>query len=369
MELGAKPSGKAPERVPDKAPGKAPATVKMSGKVFFNKVLSGTATGVIIGLIPNAVLSAILKYFDQFALANTVIHIAVIFQLATPLIIGGLIALQFGLNPMQMMVTAGACFVSSGVVSFNAKSQLYIGAGTGDLINTMITGALSVFVLLLLKDKLGSTAVVLMPILVGCGVALVGVSILPFVAKITTAIGVVIMKFTTLQPILMAILISCSFATIIISPISTVAIGLAIHLNSISAGAAAMGVAATTIALVVNSWRVNKSGVTIAIGLGAMKMMMPNLFKYPIILIPCLFTAIVSAIPVAIFHIAGTAASSGFGLVGLVGPLASMDIGLSVPLVIICWLVIPIAAALLGKFLFEKALHLYDAKVIFKFQG
>ena len=42
----------------------------------------------------------------------------------------------------------------------------------------------------------------------------------------------------------MSILICCSFASLIISPISTVAIGLAIQLNGVSAGAAAMGVAA-----------------------------------------------------------------------------------------------------------------------------
>ena len=40
------------------------AQEKMTAKIFVNKVLSGTALGVIIGLIPNAVLSAILKYFS-----------------------------------------------------------------------------------------------------------------------------------------------------------------------------------------------------------------------------------------------------------------------------------------------------------------
>lgn len=37
---------------------------KLSPRMFVNKVLAGTATGIIIGLIPNAVLGAILKYFD-----------------------------------------------------------------------------------------------------------------------------------------------------------------------------------------------------------------------------------------------------------------------------------------------------------------
>ncbi|MBB1164270.1 PTS sugar transporter subunit IIC [Lacticaseibacillus rhamnosus] len=345
------------------------ATKKMTPAIFMNKVLSGTALGVIIGLIPNAVLSGILKYFGTNTFAVTLTQIAVIFQLATPLIIGGLIALQFEFNPMQMMVTAAASFVGSGVVKFNPALKVYVGAGTGDLINTMITASLAVIVLMWVKDKFGSTAVVAMPILVGCGVAYVGVLLLPFIAAFTAAIGNVINSFTTLQPIFMAILICCSFATIIISPISTVAIGLAIQLNGVSAGAAAMGVAATALALVVYSWTVNKSGVTLAIALGAMKLMMPNLFKYPIILVPCLFTAIISAVPVALFSISGTPQSSGFGIVGLVGPLAAMEAGLAIPLMILCWLIIPIAAALLSKLLFEKMFRLFDSKIVFKFQG
>ncbi|MET1957188.1 PTS sugar transporter subunit IIC, partial [Enterococcus faecium] len=74
--------------------------------IFLNKVLAGTATGIIIGLIPNAVLGAILKYFSAYPFAVTIAQLAVIFQLATPLIIGGLIALQFGFDPMRMMVVA-----------------------------------------------------------------------------------------------------------------------------------------------------------------------------------------------------------------------------------------------------------------------
>lgn len=341
---------------------------KMTAKVFVNKILQGTALGVIIGLIPNAVLSAILKYFSQYPIAVQITQIAVIFQLATPLIIGGLIALQFGFKPMQMMVTAGACFVASGVVKFNPEVKMYVGAGTGDLINTMLTAAIAVLALMWIKDKFGSTAVVAMPIVVGVGASYLGLLLLPFVAQFTAAIGTVINEFTHLQPIFMSILICCSFALLIITPISTVAIGLAIQLNGVSAGAAAMGVAVTAVVLVVHSWKVNNSGVTLAIALGAMKLMMPNLFKYPIILIPCFTTAIISAIPVALFSISGTPQSAGFGLVGLVGPLASIDAGLQVPLMILAWFVVPIAAALASKFVYENMLKLYDSNVVFKFQ-
>lgn len=355
----------------------APAAAKLTPRTYLDKVLAGTALGVIVGLIPNAVLSAILKFFLPNPIAAQIIHVAVIFQLATPLIIGGLIALQFGFSPMQIMVVAGVAFVSSGVVKFNPhivnsvtnKVGAYVGLGTGDLINTMLMSAVCVGALLLIKDKLGSTAVVTMPLLVGTGFAYIGVLVLPYVSQITRAIGLVINSFTTLQPVLMSILICCSFALIIISPVSTVAVGLAIQLNGISAAAAAMGVAATAVALVIHSWDTNKSGITLAIALGGMKMMMPNLFKYPIILAPCFFTAIISAVPIALFNVLGVPSSAGFGLVGLVGPLKSIELGLNIGLAALIWFVIPIAAGLLSRFLFTKVLHLYDTKKVFKYEG
>lgn len=342
---------------------------KLTAKTFLNKVLSGTATGIIIGLIPNAVLAAILKLFGDNHFALAIGQMAVIFQLGTPLLIGALIALQFDFKPMPMMVVGGAAFIGSGVIKFNEKSQAYIGAGTGDIINTMLTASIAVLLILLIGDKFGSVAIVLTPIVVGVGAGLIGFYLYPYVTDITKAIGDGINSFTNLQPIIMCILISCAFATLIISPISTVAIGMAIQLNGISAGAAAMGVAATTIVLVVNSWKINKPGVTIAIALGAMKMMMPNLFRKPIILIPCLITATISAIPVALFNISGTPASAGFGLVGLVGPLASLEAGLNVALLFISWIIVPVIVAIVLQLLLEKMLHLYNRKDVFEFLG
>ncbi|WP_427814196.1 PTS sugar transporter subunit IIC [Enterococcus sp. 22-H-5-01] len=345
---------------------------KIVPKIFINRILAGTATGVIVGLIPNAVLVAVLKYLSQYSLATTIAQSAAIFQIATPLIIGALIALQFSFNPMNMMVVAGSAFVGSGVIKFTpdlGENGLYVGAGTGDIINTMITASIAVLLILVIGDRFGSVAIVLTPIVVGIGAGTIGFYLYPYVTAITSTIGMIINNFTTLQPLLMSILIACSFAFLIISPISTVAIGAAIQLNGISAGAAAMGVAATTIVLVVNSWKVNRSGITIAIALGAMKMMMPNLFRKPIILVPCLMTAIVCSIPVALLSISGTPGSAGFGLVGLVGPLASLDAGLNIGLVVLCWIVVPVIVALVLQFIFEEILNLYNREDVFKFLG
>lgn len=355
-------------------------TNKLTIKTFFNNILAGTATGIIVGLIPNAVVSAILKLFGQNAITASIGQALLIFQCATPLLIGALIAIQFKMVPLDVAIVAAAAYVGSGVTKFvpqivnpATKAQgVFVSAGTGDLINTMITADLTVFLLLLVGERFGSVKIVAAPIIIGVGAGWIGLLILPYVSKITTWLGNVINSFTDLQPILMCILISCMFSILIVSPISTVAIGMAIQLNGLSAGAAAMGVAATTIVLVVHSWRTNKSGVTIAIALGAMKMMMPNLFRHPIILLPSLITAIVSAIPVALFHVSGTPASAGFGLVGIVGPLASMDAGkysLNFIMALLVWIVIPAIVAIICRFLFEKVLHIYDEKVVFAYLG
>ena len=343
--------------------------IKMTPKIFFNKLLAGTAQGTIIALIPNAVLGAILKYFSDVKIFGMIIEAGIIFQAATPLIIGALIAKQFDLIPTRMMIVGGAAFAGAGVIKIDPDTGAMIAAGTGDVINIMITTAVAILLMMWVGDKFGSTEIIALPIVVGIGAGLFGMLTYPFVTQITVAIGKVINNFTDFQPVVMSLLIACSFAALIISPITTVAIGMAIQLNGISAGAAAMGIAATTVVLVINSWKVNESGVTIAVALGGMKMMMPNLFKYPIILLPCLLTAAISSIPVALFNISGTPNSAGFGLVGLVGPLASFDAGLNVMLLVISWFLIPIAAGFLSKFLFEKVLKLYDSSVVFKYQG
>ena len=169
----------------------------------------------------------------------------------------------------------------------------------------------------------------------------------------------------------MSILIAMAFAIIIITPVSTVGIALAISLSGIGSGAAAMGVVATTIVLLINSWRVNKPGVTIAIALGAMKGMMPSVFAKPVTMLPFLLTAAISGIPVALFNIQGTPVTAGFGYIGLVSPIQSMVKDPSVPasvmnhfinpiVALIAWLIVPISAGFIAQFVFSKLLKLYS---------
>lgn len=367
-------------------------TASLTPKSFLHKVLNGTAIGVIVALLPNCIFAIIfsLDFFKNNAFFATWNVANVLFQATLSAVIGTLVALEFNFKGMKAALLTAIAFVSSGASSKLAGATELLGyvqkqkapaeitatankmvtgfytTGTGDIINVMLICALSVLVLLWLEGKFESFNFVLLPI-VGSLLATVGLFTLPYVKMISSLIGQGIIYFTDLQPYLMSVLICVTFAILIVAPISTVAIGLAIGLNGLAAGASAMGVGTTCIVLVVHSFFVNKPGVTVAVALGSMKMMMTNVFEHPISYVPIVATSAVTGLLVPLFTITGTPASAGFGLVGLTGLFASVTGGLSMGLAILAWLVIPTVVAILFRLLFEKVLNLYTAD-IFKFE-
>lgn len=349
-------------------------TDKETFSSFMNKVLAGTAIAIVVALIPNAILATFLKPLLPNAAAAEFLHIVQVFQFFTPIMAGFLIGQQFKFNPMQQLAVGGAAYIGSGAWAYTEVVQKGVATGTfqlrgiGDLINMMITASLAVLAVKYFGNKFGSLTIILLPIIIGTGVGYIGWKLLPYVSYVTTLIGQGINSFTTLQPILMSILIAVAFSLIIVSPISTVAIGLAIGLNGMAAGAASMGIASTAAVLVWATLKVNKSGVPIAIALGAMKMMMPNFLKHPIMAIPMVVTAAISSLTVPLFNLVGTPASSGFGLVGAVGPIASLAGGSSVLIIILAWIVVPFAVAFAAYKVAKDILKLYKED-IFVFEG
>ena len=168
-------------------------------------------------------------------------------------------------------------------------------------------------------------ALIVYPTIVGGLSATIGVLILPYVHTINIAIGNMINSFTELQPVLMCMLISMVFSFIIISPLSTVAIAIAIGITGLAAGSASIGISATEAVLLIGTSQVNRVAVPISIFFGGVKMMMPNMVKYPIIMLPILITAAVSGVVGSLIGIAGTKESAGFGFIGMIGPMVHLN--------------------------------------------
>lgn len=283
---------------------------KIGPKEFIFRVLSGVAVGIVAGLVPNAILGEIFKYLMQFhPIFKTLLGVVQAIQFTVPALVGALIALKFNLTPLAMAVVASASYVGSGAAQF--KNGTWIIAGIGDLINTMITASIAVLLILLIEHRVGSMALIVYPTIVGGISATIGVLILPYVHMITTGIGNMINSFTELQPVLMSMLISMVFSFIIISPLSTVAIAIAIGISGIAAGSASIG-------------------------------------------------------------IAGTKESAGFGFIGMVGPINAFKFmgidsaWLSLLLIIVAFFIVPFFVAWILDILLRKVFKIYTND-IFKF--
>ncbi len=337
-------------------------------KDFLHKLLYGMALAVVIALAPNAILGTILKPYASLPSVAVFLDALVVMQGLVSFITGILVALAFKFNPIKSTIIGAAAFISSGVLKHTDNGLMLVGIG--DLLNVLIFTSLAVLVTQWLKDKLGSITIIVQPIIVGAFIGFLGLFTLPYVSRITFAIGEMILYFTQLQPLLMSVLISISFAILIISPISTVAVSLIIGLTGLASGAANLGVTSTTAVLIIGSlYAKNKTGVTLAVFLGAMKMMIPNLFKAPIMYIPIVCNAVIGGLATYFFHITGTAKSAGFGIVGMIGPIEAynqaINAGFDMPFVriIISYAILPFAGALLLHWIFCKTIKRYSSDI------
>lgn len=345
---------------------------KLTPKKYLFNVLNGVAVAIVVGLIPNAVLGGLFGYLSQYAaIFATLENVVGMMQFAIPVMTGVLIAMQFNMKPLQTVITGAAAFVGSGAAELTESGwQL---TGIGDLFNIMITSAIAVGIMLLIKDKLGSLNIILLPIIGGGFAGFLGLLLLPYVAKITSGLGLIINGVTSAQPIVMSIIISVLFSFIIISPISTIATAYAVGISGVAAGAAGIGVSAAAIMLFVGTYKVNKLGVPLAIILGGMKMMMPNMIRYPILLLPVTLTAAVSGLVSGLLNIQGTAASAGFGLGGLASPIKSLELlggslGIGLFKIIISYILVPLISAIIFHYLFVKVFKIYKPE-IFEFKA
>lgn len=344
----------------------------MSKKEFANKLLNGVSIGIVVGLIPAAILGEVFKGLlstTNLPIFQTLLNVVNIAQSSVPVIIGCVVAFMFSMSAIETATMGATLLVGSGVVKLTENGAML--KGVGDLINIILVSFVAVIVIKALQGKLGSLTMIVLPVVVITFVGAFGVFTLPYVAKISQFIGEMIKHFTTLQPLLMSVLISVSFAIIIISPMSTVGIALLIGLEGLASGAANIGIATCAMTLVVGSLQINKLGVSLALFLGSMKLFIPNWLKYPIINIPIILNGIVGGFIAYFFNIQGTAQSAGFGFSGLVGPINAYKYmeGSFLSKVIILFIAYFVLTALFAyiiDFILVKVVKLYSRE-IFRF--
>lgn len=341
---------------------------KLTSKKLFNTVLNGMALGIVAGLIANAVLGTLFKYLGMAFLPTvftTLGQAVYLLQFAVPALIGVAIGMQMKFNPLETAVLSSAILAGSGSIVFNKELKAYTATPMGDLFNVLLVALIATVIIYLVSGKFGSLTIIFLPIVGGALPTAIGLVTLPYMKQITKFLADIVFTFTTLQPILMCILIAMSFAFFIVTPVSTVAMGIILFSNEnfLGAGAAALGVVSAAAVLMVGSYKAkNSSGVTLAILLGAIKLMMPNCARQPLLLVPILLTAAATGLSGYIFNILGNHTSAGFGIIGLVGPVKAFELGNGAGALLgifVAYIVVPFVVGFIADKICSDVLKLY----------
>jgi len=286
------------------------------------KVLNGMSIGIIVALVPSAIFGNIIDLLFDAPRLMMLMSFSTTMLCMT---IGICIGLQFKLDPISLCVLAITTMVSGGAVRGIVEGAIQV-QGSGDILNATLGAVLSLLLIHYLGRRLKAYKLLILP---GLSILLIG-TITSFTAApvgaITTFIGMVVAHFTTLQPLIMSILIAISFGLIIVSPLSTVAVALLIGLSGTGSAAANVGATAVGMSLAILNYRSNGLGTALAHFLGSPKIQVSNFIKAPIMIVPGLAAGAIAAISVPIFGAVGTPMSAGFGISGGIGPLGHLGL-------------------------------------------
>jgi len=292
------------------------ARVKKILSYIFVDGMSGMAIGLFATLIIGTIIENIGKLFGDTQLAS---YIKTAGQFAK-FLMGAGIALGMGYKLKKSPLVSISAGVVGMLASFVARLSAGIGyTSVGEPLGAFIASfvALEVGSLVSGKTKIDIIVTPLVGIFSGALIAfLLGSPIAEFMDLLKNLIATAGEQ----QPFLMGVLVAVLMGVFLTLPISSAAIGVALQLDGIVAGAAVVGCCAHMVGYAVMSFRENKWGGLVAQGIGTSMLQMPNLVKKPILwLPPVIASAILGPISTCALEMTSTAVGSGMGTAGLVG--------------------------------------------------
>lgn len=288
------------------------------------KLLNGLSLGIVIALIPGALLGeltkALIPYFPSLASVGSMFMMS---NALAGVAIGIVVGVLFQLNSIEMGALALATQIAGG--AFVAQDGQIFLKGTGDVVTMGLTVSVGLGLALWLRPRVKTYAVILTPMLMVVIAGGIGRLLYPYATAVTQVLGQGIAQLLTLEQTLMAVLIAIVFAVLVVSPISSVGVALAIQIVGIGSGAANLGVCACAFGLAIAGRRVNPLGLCAAHFIGAPKVSMANVVRKPVLYVPIICNATILGVLASVFAIKGTPFSAGFGVSGLIGPINHLN--------------------------------------------
>ena len=268
------------------------------------------ATGAMaLGLMASLVVGV---YFQQLSSIRQLVFLAPLAKMAaaTSPVIGAAVGVAIAVTLKHRPLVIYASGVT-GAIGYAAGGP--VGAFVGALIGAEVGGLIAG------RTKLDIVLTPFVTILTG---GLAGHFMGPVVGSFMTKLGEVINYATTLQPILMGIIIAVIMGLAITSPISSAALAISLGLSGLAGGAATVGCCVNMIGFAVISFRDNGIDGFIAQAIGTSKLQLPNVIRKPIVWVPATITcAILGPISTAVFKMQNNKIGAGMGGSGFVGQI------------------------------------------------
>lgn len=297
-------------------------------KKFLNRLFIDGLSGMASGLFATLIIGTIIQQIGTAIGGNIGGIIFTLGKIAASLMGAGIgcgVAAKFGEKPLVTLSAAVAgmigAFASKILAGTVVSGAVVSYAGPGEPMGAFVAAYVGIELGRLVAGKT-KLDIILTPIVtIGTGSA-VGLLAGPYISQFMTWLGSLINWGTEQQPILMGVVVSVLMGIFLTLPISSAAIGVALGLNGIAAGAAVAGCCANMVGFAVASYRENQFGGLVAQGIGTSMLQMPNIVRKPIIWLPAIIaSAVTGPISSALFKMVNNSTGAGMGTAGLVGQI------------------------------------------------
>ncbi len=325
--------------------------IEISFKRYGLDAMSSMAQGLFCTLLVGTILNTLGTQFNIIFLTESIITVGGISYS-----IGSLAQAMAG---PAMAAAIGYALKTPGLVMFTLIPVGYVtnvlgGAG----------GPFAVYAVTIIASEIGKAVsketpidILVTPVVTLLAGVLAASLIASPVGNAASSLGRLIMWATELHPFLMGILVSAMVGIALTLPISSAAICAGLGLTGLAGGAAVAGCCAQMVGFAVMSFRENRWGGLVSLGLGTSMLQMGNILKNPKIwTAPILTSMITGPMATMVFRMEmnGAAVNSGMGTCGLCGPIGVWT-GWTSPtafdwtgLVLVCFVLPAVLCAVLG---------------------
>lgn len=324
--------------------------MKNKCKKWLHEIFIDGLSGMALGLFSTLIIGTIIAQLGSLVggdLGTYLIAVSNVAKTITGAGIGVGVACKYKEGPLVTVSAAVAGMIGAfpGVTQMESYGLGKPGEPLGAFIAALV--AIKIGHLVAGKTKVDILVTPFLAILTG---ALAGFVAGPPISAFMSWLGTLVNVNVEQHPVIGGIVVSVLMGMILTLPISSAAIGVAMNLSGLAAGAATVGCCCNMVGFAVASYRENKMGGLVAQGVGTSMLQVPNIVKKPLIWLPAIISsAILGPVASALLHMTSTPVGSGMGSAGFVGQFAAygsmvndgMSGGMAMGLIVMMHFVLP----------------------------